>query len=335
MHYPVKQEIYQECSNFVEHVHNRNQRRQLNAALSAINNKSFFSIWIDSAQTYLNINDELDKAPVGQDIIIYQVEEDWFNLCDYTTIRNRIKNHQRWTDNSFVVTNSIQDKNKTLDLKIKSVCRPGILDLLTYRPYDLNIITGYNDIEYHTGVCWERSTPGRFKIIQLFTQYREKIIVAKLGRQIINNIKSNNLQHFAKISDAPFQRIDTDFNWYRHTAFGTVIETYYSEPFSPTLSEKTYRNMHLCRPALIFGGQGTREYLISLGFDTWDWIIDWSFDSEPDKIVRFSKYLNELERLLNLPIQILVDLIVKNQDKLLYNRNRLFWLINNYDSIDI
>jgi hypothetical protein len=160
-------------------------------------------------------------------------------------------------------------------------------------------------------------------------------MVAKLGRQIINNIKSNNLQHFAKIPDAPFQRIDTDFNWYRHTAFGTVIETYSSEPFSPTLSEKTYRNMHLCRPALIFGGQGTREYLISLGFDTWDWIIDWSFDSEPDKIVRFSKYLNELERLLNLPIQILVDLIVKNQDKLLYNRNRLFWLINNYDSIDI
>jgi hypothetical protein len=334
MHYPVKQEIYQECSNFVEHLHDRNQRRQLNAALSAINNKSFFSIWINSAQTYLNINDELDKAPVGQDIIIYQVEEDWFNLCDYTTIRNHIKNHQRWTDNSFVVTNSIQDKNKTLDLKIKSVCRPGILDLLTYRPYDLNIITGYNDIEYHTGVCWERSTPSRFKIIQLFTQYREKIIVAKLGRQIINNSKTTNL-HFAKIPDAPFQLIDTDFNWHRHTAFGTVIETYYSESFSPTLSEKTYRNMHLCKPALIFGGQGTREYLISLGFDTWDWIIDWSFDSEPDKIVRFSKYLNELERLLNLPIQILVDLIVKNQDKLLYNRNRLFWLINNYDSIDI
>jgi hypothetical protein len=74
---------------------------------------------------------------------------------------------------------------------------------------------------------------------------------------------------------------------------------------------------------------------MDLGFDTWDWFVDWSFDSEPDDGIRFSKFLNEVERLLKTPLEDLVKLINDNQDKLLYNRDRLFWLINNYETIDL
>jgi hypothetical protein len=105
--------------------------------------------------------------------------------------------------------------------------------------------------------------------------------------------------------------------------------------YAPTTSEKIYRNMHLLRPAVICGGKNTRQYLLDLGFDTWDWFVDWSFDSEHNDQKRFKGYLREIERLLNVPLQQLKDLIHQNQDKLLYNRDRLFWLINNYNTIDI
>jgi hypothetical protein len=93
--------------------------------------------------------------------------------------------------------------------------------------------------------------------------------------------------------------------------------------------------MHLLRPAVICGGLNTRQYLLDLGFDTWDWFVDWSFDSEPDSSQRFVKFNQEVQRLLNTPLDQLIRLINDNQDKLFYNRDRLFWLINNYETIDI
>jgi len=93
--------------------------------------------------------------------------------------------------------------------------------------------------------------------------------------------------------------------------------------------------MHLLRPAVICGGLGTRQYLLDLGFDTWDWFVDWSFDSEPNDSIRFQKFLQEIERLLNTPLEKLIKLVVQHQDKLLYNQQRLFYLIENYNDIDI
>ena len=93
--------------------------------------------------------------------------------------------------------------------------------------------------------------------------------------------------------------------------------------------------MHLLRPAVICGGKNTRDYLLALGFDTWDWFVDWSFDSEPNDQLRFCKYLDEVERLLNVQLEHLIELISQHKDKLLHNRERLFWLINNYNAIDL
>lgn len=325
----------------------------------ALENKDYYSIWIDNTNVYNHINEILSwsekENKSKKHLIIHQIEEDWFEYCDYYQVRNNIKNHSAWTDQSFIVTNSRQDKQKTLELGINAVCRPGLLDLITYRPYDINLVN-FNSISFHTGVCWWRQESSRIRLLEMLKKQQNKVVVAKIGKSwdnpyVINNSPSpifdsgRQLLNFGMF-DSPYIHIQEDIWWAKYIAFGTVLETRFKDlpltssnnkltNFTPTTSEKTYRNMHLLRPAVICAGRNTRDYLQALGFDTWDWFVDWSFDSEPDDQTRFEKFQQELTRLLNTPLHTLIDLINQNQDRLLYNRDRLFWLINNYDSIDI
>lgn len=91
--------------------------------------------------------------------------------------------------------------------------------------------------------------------------------------------------------------------------------------------------MHLLRPALIYGGYGTRDYLRQLGFDTWDWFINWQWDQMPDGPQRLDLFQQELRRLLATPISQLVDLVDSNWSRLLHNRQRLEYIIKNYKDV--
>jgi len=329
-------------------------KEKFKVLLEALEPPDFFYFWVHSALFYENIPSTLDDlkiTDVKKHVVLWQSEEDWFRTCNYSEVRNNIKNHPNWTDKSFIITNSRQDKEQTRLMGINAVCRPMLFDLITYRPYDQTIVS-HTNITHHTGNCWDRVDRGRLNLWNLFNQYRDKIIIAKLGKSFVhdpdnNNYLINNLS--TDLSTDPtnlntaFQYIESDAVWMNCTAFGAVVETRYSRVhgtdrlhvYTPTTSEKLYRNMHFLRPAVVCGGQHTRQYLIDLGFDTWDWFVDWSFDSEPDDEIRFEGFLQEVDRLLNTPLDILVKLINLHRDKLEYNRDRLFWLIDNYDTIDI
>jgi hypothetical protein len=356
MSYPVSQKITNILQRSCQQSSLRKEtdRGNLASALSnALSGNTYHNIWIDSSDDYKNIDAILSATGNNKKthITIHQVEEDWFRHLDFDKVRLQIKNHPNWTKQSFIVTNSRQDKQRSNELGVNAVCRPGLLDLITYRPYNTEIVN-INNITHHTGVCWSRFETDRYEIWKLLRNNRNKVAVAKLGNNwrhdsirknhVINNIQSNLVDFNSDNLDAPYQPIESDLWWSQHTAFGTVLESHHRDAdsksfaaYAPTTSEKTYRNMHLLRPAVICGGQNTRQYLMDLGFDTWDWFVDWSFDSEPDDGIRFSKFLNEVERLLKTPLEDLVKLINDNQDKLLYNRDRLFWLINNYETIDL
>lgn len=318
------------------------------------------AIWIDNYTYYNTIEQRLSALDYSRaHVVIFQHEECWFENCEYDQVRNSIKQHPRWTDQSFIITHSRQDKARTLDLGINVVCRPGLFDLILYKPYDINSVS-INNISFHTGVCWARPEYNRLKLWNILKQAGNKVNVAKIGNNwnhdfVVNNnpepiVESTGPQNI----EAPYSQIAADLCWHKYIAFGTVIESWHRDivpnansrfktiipknrllNFTPTTSEKIYRNMHLLRPAVIHGGRNTRDYLLALGFDTWDWFVDWSFDSEPNDRIRFDKFLAEVKRLLNTPLDDLIRLINKNQDRLLYNRDRLFWLINNYDTIDI
>lgn len=316
---------------------------------------NYHHIWIDYAGDYENIDNYLSNLDLiyKKHIAIWQIEEDWFEKCNYYKVRDIIKNHINWTDQSYIITNSRQDKLQSKSMGLNTVCRPSILDLLVYQPYDSVTVKNKN-ITHYTGVCWNRPSLGRYKVFNLFKKYEKKIIVSKIGNKwehnpeqynfLFSNLSpETNIDSSGQTLDAPFQLVDSDMHWINRTAFGTVLETRYLSifgknrlnTFAPTLSEKTYRNMHFLMPAVICGGQHTRQYLKDLGFDTWDWFVNWEFDAEADDATRFFKFLKELERILSTPLDELVALINSHQDKLQFNRDRLFWLIDNYDAIDI
>jgi hypothetical protein len=86
------------------------------------------------------------------------------------------------------------------------------------------------------------------------------------------------------------------------------------------------------RPALIYGGKGTKQKLNDLGFDTWDWLINWEYDNQDDPRTSFLMYLKELKRLLSIDIEDIKDLINANKHSLINNQNRIKELINLYDT---
>jgi len=71
-------------------------------------------------------------------------------------------------------------------------------------------------------------------------------------------------------------------SWYNTTNFSLVAETL-PQPGKERLfvTEKTLKPIELSHPFIVYGNQGTLPYLHGLGFETFDHIIDESYDSEP------------------------------------------------------
>jgi hypothetical protein len=300
-------------------------------------------IWINNTATYKEIN-YLISLKTKPDVIICQTEEDWFYTFSVEYMRNRISSDKNWTANSFLITNSKRDyeiSKKFLDVKF----RPGILDLISYHPYDKNIVNlNLNDINFHTAYFYDFVRIGRKLISNILLKNISKTAILKTPDSLTVNLDLSNTASdivFIAKQDAPNVDINQDYFYTRHCAFTIAFETFNGlhntewsntdyKLCSPTLSEKTYKSIHMLRPTLVFGGHNTRQYLQDLGFDTWDWLIDWTFDSESDPYKRLYGYCKELERLLALDIETLKKLIDENQDKLFHNRDRLFFLIENY-----
>jgi len=302
-----------------------------------------YVIWINNTATYKEIN-YLISLKTKPDVIICQTEEDWFYTFPVEYMRNRIASDKNWTANSFLITNSKRDYEVSKNfLNVKF--RPGILDLISYHPYDKNIVNlNLDDINFHTAYFYDFVRVGRKLISNILLKNINKTAILKTPDSLTVNLDLSNTESdivFIAKQDAPNVDINQDYFYTKHCAFTIAFETFNGLPntelsstdytlYSPTLSEKTYKSMHMLRPCLVLGGHNTRQYLQDLGFDTWDWLIDWTFDSESDPYKRLLGYYKELERLLTIDLKILKELINNNQDKLFYNRDRLFFLIENY-----
>jgi hypothetical protein len=301
-----------------------------------------YAIWINGVEDYNQINwlmSQKDK----DNILICQTEEDWFYSHDVSSMRRRIRSCEYWTDNSFIITNSLEDWQRSKKI-INTIFRPGILDLISYRPYDTSIVNAnVDEIYYHTSYLYDHKRFGRRELAETLKEQTSKIAVLKnCEEKIINLSDLDETALFKEKQDAPNVDFWQDYQIFKHCGFVVSLETFNGLPgektsnnnfqiFSPTLSEKTYKSIHMLKPAIVFGGHNTRVYLKNLGFDTWDWLVDWRFDQEVNPYLRFSKFLLEIKRLLSLDIEEIKQLLNKNIDALMYNRKRLFYLIENYD----
>lgn len=87
----------------------------------------------------------------------------------------------------------------------------------------------------------------------------------------------------------------TNQRYYQQYFLEVVAET---DPNSSRfLSEKTMKNLVLGKPFLLFAGNGALAYLHSLGFKTFDPLINESYDTEPNCYLRLELLLSEIDRL--------------------------------------
>lgn len=105
--------------------------------------------------------------------------------------------------------------------------------------------------------------------------------------------------------------------------FQIIFETRYHSHCGIVLSEKLFKGFLYKTPFITFAQHGTIKTLNDLGFHTFGWLIDESYDEEINDKKRLKMILDEIERLLNTPMDVLEKKIKQYQPELEWNRQTI------------
>lgn len=101
------------------------------------------------------------------------------------------------------------------------------------------------------------------------------------------------------VNDIIWQRY-VNVDWYNSTCFSLVAETFVLESLDKGktfLSEKTFKPIAFQHPFLIFGTPFTLDYLHQHGFETFDHIIDESYDTILNSLERLDCIIHQVDNL--------------------------------------
>lgn len=107
---------------------------------------------------------------------------------------------------------------------------------------------------------------------------------------------------------------------YTKTLFNVVTETSF-ENDSLNLTEKAYKPLANCHPFLILGDVFANKKILDYGFQIYDDLIDYSFDTIQDNVDRFVACTNEIKRIHSLGEEYIMEWYKKNVNKIEYNKN--------------
>ncbi len=107
--------------------------------------------------------------------------------------------------------------------------------------------------------------------------------------------------------------------------FSIINESFVDEEVCPFLfiTEKCFKPIYYMHPFMVMGCKGTLAKFTEWGFETFDGMIDESYDALTTKRERLRHIVQETERLCNLPIEELHAKYQEQLPKLLRNRERL------------
>lgn len=110
---------------------------------------------------------------------------------------------------------------------------------------------------------------------------------------------------------------------YNDSWFSIILET--CQDKWPMLTEKSGKCLLGRRLFINFGNPGVLKLIRELGYQTFDSVIDESYDSEPDHDLRFESAWNQVEHLLNQPPESVAQKI-----KPILDHNQKLFLTSNY-----
>jgi len=139
----------------------------------------------------------------------------------------------------------------------------------------------------------------------------------KLGFNVLDwdypNIKNDVFSNF----------LYTTKSHYSETYFNIITETSF-ENNSLNLTEKSFKALANCHPFLIIGDCKSNEYLRTLGFEPYNDLIDYEFDSIVDNQKRLNNVLGEIRKIHLKGEKYILSWYKNNIEKIKKNRNRFF-----------
>lgn len=107
-------------------------------------------------------------------------------------------------------------------------------------------------------------------------------------------------QHFPACDVDSDASADYDANNYQQCAIEVILETMFDDP-RIHLTEKTLRPIACGKPFLLLAGPGSLDYLKYYGFDTFDDVIDTSYDHIQDSDQRMQAVMAEMMHISQAP----------------------------------
>jgi hypothetical protein len=165
-------------------------------------------------------------------------------------------------------------------------------------------------------------------IHKLFLIYCRDTTGSRQYRQQFIDMLDSDLQNASQIGSLDSQPASSDLSAvynvddFNSTAISVVLETVFDERIH--LTEKTLRAIACGHPFILAGGPGSLDYLRSYGFQTFDGLIDESYDQEQDSNTRLALIVKEMTRLNNLSVVDKQQLISKLQPIVNHNKNLFF-----------
>lgn len=146
-------------------------------------------------------------------------------------------------------------------------------------------------------------------------------------------------QYYDKFEEMGFNVLDWDYpnhqndvfsnlkyttkSHYADTYFNIITETSF-ENNSLNLTEKSFKALANCHPFLIIGDKGSNTYLESLGFEQYNDLFDYVFDSIMDNDNRLNVALEQVKRVYRLGPNGIINWYRNNFEKIKKNKERFF-----------
>jgi hypothetical protein len=110
---------------------------------------------------------------------------------------------------------------------------------------------------------------------------------------------------------------------YGETLFNIISETSF-ENESLNLTEKSFKALANSHPFLIIGDRYSNQYIKDLGFEQYDDIIDYSFDSIENRDERLNAAFKEIKKIYSIGRDGMIEWYRNNMDKINDNRQKFF-----------
>lgn len=113
-------------------------------------------------------------------------------------------------------------------------------------------------------------------------------------------IKNFDFEQYFQLNDAPSHAsADYDTSDYSSAAIEVILETLFDDTRNH-LTEKTLRSIACGKPFMLAATPGSLQYLRDYGFETFDGLINESYDLITDPVERLSAIVSEMQRISNL-----------------------------------